>query len=124
MGGIPSSSAQHPVRHGVGVLLPWEVLRLSRVVRALQGSQEHPRQDWSDCSHHHYPQPTEASGQEDKETILHPSLPSWLERGEGRAAVRSLECPHGKEMCTAVLTQGCLTLLHGAFPSQLHLEAF
>lgn len=42
MCGIPSPSAQHPVRHGVGVLLPWQVLRLTRVVRALQGSQGTP----------------------------------------------------------------------------------
>lgn len=134
---FPHPLHKHPVRHGfpkkAGVLLPQEVLRLTRVLRVSAGvTGNTPRQDWSDSGATttiHSPQKFHSRRTRKNHPAPFSSLLGlwdWnqLYRGEGRAAARSFQCPHGKEMCTAVLTQGCLTLLHGAFPSQLHLRAF
>lgn len=113
------------------VLLPQEVLRLTRMLRVSAGvTGNTPRQTCSDSGLTvHSPQEFHSRRTRKNHPAPFSSLLGlwdWnqLHRGEGRAAARSFQCPHGKELCTAGLTQACLTLLHGAFPSQLHLWAF
>lgn len=116
---FPHSVHKHPVRHGFptrgGSAAP------SGGPEALQGSQG-TLPDKTGVTLESLP-PSTAGGQGNHPASFSSLLPLGLESA-GTEQLPGVSSVPMAEVCTAALTQGCLTLLHGAFPSQLHLQAF